>query len=147
MTSKPEISRTAARVRVNWSWDLSVTPGSVPDRYREHAPSIRARRGLASDLYQPDRVHMVFGLDMAGDELDMLTPGSLIQGPARRSITLDALTLSGHRIRQDGSQGARVSEPFGTVYGDAPDWVQPLVRDALFTLSGIPLPEPARKGA
>jgi hypothetical protein len=117
--SEPRIAADSARVLASWSRDIEIVPGSVPDR-----PVPYAKDGAA---YRPDKLYLAFEARAAGPEVTDLCPEP-------GDIKLVSLTISGLRLRQDGTPGRAVGENFHGSRAGAPGWALKLADDTLAAL-------------
>jgi hypothetical protein len=119
---------TDARVRVEWTANITIEPGSVPDR-----PMKYARTG---QFYRPDRLTLQFlAIAVTAAGLPVLAPGNLAE--ILGETTLSGAFLSGHRIRKDGNPGKdRHEEHFYTHNDGLPAWTQELLDTALAGFAG-----------
>jgi hypothetical protein len=114
--NEPQIAADTARVTASWYRDIEIVPGSVPDR----------PVGTIA-VYRPDTLYLAFEARAAGPAVTDLCPEP-------GDIRLARLTISGLRLRQDGTPGRAVGENFHGSRDGAPDWALKLADDTLAAL-------------
>jgi hypothetical protein len=121
------ITGTRASATMSWTLNMTIEPGSVPDRPMKHSRDEKT--------YRPDTLNVAFAVCRYDPDLHALVPELL--GPARSDIRMGALSIQGQRVLSDGRSGAqRHSENFYGGTRDVPDWALALIASALSTLNG-----------
>jgi hypothetical protein len=123
--------KTRARFTGKWTVELTIEPGSVPDR-----PVPYSRTNAR---YSPVRLVMEFIVVAVHEDPHALQMenGSGIMRATRDSMRLSSLVISGYRLKKDGTPGQQVTEErFWNDTAGAPGWAAEAVKTALGSLGG-----------
>ena len=126
----PEITGARARVRVAWTVDYIITPGSVPDR-----PCQFTRAGT---MYRPDQLQLEFlAAGTSGEGIAALSlAGPRMTQDVRAETVLNKVTISGFKLGKDGQPHKNRHSEVGWSRPDsAPDWARPVIDAALSALT------------
>jgi hypothetical protein len=126
--------KTTARFTGEWTVEVTVEPGSVPDR-----PVSYSRNG---SVYRPARMVAEFTTRAVHEDPHALQMenGSGFMRAARDGLHLSALVIRGPRVKKDGTPGQQdYEEKFWAsaphIQG-LPDWAAEAVKTALGSLGG-----------
>ena len=129
--SPPEITSARARVRVAWTVDYVITPGSVPDR-----PCRIVRTGT---MYRPDQLQLEFlaiGTSEEGVAALSLAGPRMTRDVCAETV-LNKVTISGPKVGKGGQpRKDRHDEISWSRPDSAPDWARPVIDAALSALTG-----------
>jgi hypothetical protein len=118
--NEPQITGEHASVTAGWRREITLSPGSVPDRPVPYSSD--------GGVYRPVLLQLEFTARAAGSEVTGLCPEP---GDIRQA----GLVIGGIRLRRDGSLGSRaVSENFYGSRDGVPDWALALADATLAAL-------------
>lgn len=129
-TTGMKVISSYARFTGNWSVEVQIEPGSVPDQPMAYS--------CIGAFYRPCRLRLSFttAAKEGNTAALRLENGSGFMKQAAESVSVSSVSVYGPRVKKDGAAGEFVVEEGFYGLGQAPEWVQEAVREHLQALGG-----------